>query len=250
MKSDTNKYNEFIGKCNNQYKNISNKKNGKSCDAKLLNLKIITEYPNKPLTPSGKDGLLVVKIPVVLSEFKIELSCEVNIKLDEPAIEVKRIKKKVYLNQCKLISKTDKLFLSGYIRKNIEYAAVEYKEENIVLGKIKHMIVNVPFECVTKIKYYTQPDIFVKEEQIYDVHILGRSACEQVFEDQEYFNEKIYCELVYAKSTETCIMKEKRKIAKIDKESIIETLREKIDLNLTIRLLQNQIVNIYKGTRL
>ena len=71
----------------------------------------------------------------------IQIVVESDIPLDPAATEIKRVKKHVFLDQVKLvpvkferIPNTDffpitrgKLFVSGHIRKNIEYASPECK---------------------------------------------------------------------------------------------------------------------------
>jgi len=65
----------------------------------------------------------------------IQVDVESVIQLEEPALEIKRVKKNLFITQCKLIDtgfdyeckgkRTGKLFLSGYVRKNIEYATAD-----------------------------------------------------------------------------------------------------------------------------
>ena len=43
-------------------------------------------------------GPVVVKVPVVIAETNITIPVEATIKLDHPAIEIKRIRKNVFLN--------------------------------------------------------------------------------------------------------------------------------------------------------
>lgn len=82
------------------------------------------------VTPSViEPGPVVVKIPVVIAETNITIPVEATIKLDYPAIEIKRIRKNVYLTQSRVIPfsqdgvfGTGILFIAGFIRKNIEYA--------------------------------------------------------------------------------------------------------------------------------
>ena len=78
-----------------------------------------------------------IKVPVVNAERTIQIVVESDIPLNPPATEIKRVKKHVFLDQVKLvpvrfqrIDNTDfffvtraKLFVSGHIRKNIEYAS-------------------------------------------------------------------------------------------------------------------------------
>jgi hypothetical protein len=79
----------------------------------------------------------ILKVPVVLAERTIQVVLEADIPLDPAATEIKRVTKNVFLEQVKLvpvrfarIDDTDffrvtraKLLVSGFIRKDIEYAS-------------------------------------------------------------------------------------------------------------------------------
>ena len=100
-----------------------------------------------------------IKVPVVVAERTIQIVVEADIPLCPPATEIKRVKKHVFLDQVKLvpvrfarIANTDyftvtraKLFVSGHIRKNIEYASVECN------GALQDRIANVPFSRFCRI---------------------------------------------------------------------------------------------------
>lgn len=104
-------------------------------------------------TPILTPGTPIVKIPVVLAERTIQIVVESDISLDPPATEIKRVLKNVFLTQCKLVPVAftpvpgtnyrrvtrAKLFVQGYIRKNIEYANDECN------GVLYDRIANVPF---------------------------------------------------------------------------------------------------------
>ena len=75
-------------------------------------------------------------MPVVLGQYNIQIPmhAEIEFPTGQRVLEIKDIKKRVYLTQCKLISvarssdrcstaDTGKLYISGFVRKNIKYAA-------------------------------------------------------------------------------------------------------------------------------
>lgn len=125
------------------------------------------ENPKPPLKT------ILTKLPVVLSESVIQIDLEADIILEKPALEIKRSKKDVILTQAKLLPYVSnynketnkfhngKLFLKGFIKNNIEYAAVDCTNnqanfssyDNIQAGSIVHSTVDIPFDCVTEIKY-------------------------------------------------------------------------------------------------
>lgn len=112
-----------------------------------------TPLSDETATPILTPGAPIVKIPVVLAERTLQIVVESDITLDPPAVEIKRILKNVFLTQCKLVPVAfvpvpgtpyrrvtrAKLFVQGYIRKNIEYANDECN------GVLYDRIANVPF---------------------------------------------------------------------------------------------------------
>ncbi|TDT61294.1 CsxC family protein [Fonticella tunisiensis] len=219
-----------------------------SCNAKLIKPRTLGECKNWPKYPRATKGPVVIKVPVVLSEFTVQIDFESVIKLEEPALEIKRIKKNVYLTQCKLIPKTDKLFIRGFIRKNIEYSTVQCADKNGINGEIKHTTVKVPFECVTRVPFMIYPKFDPRmpqsEIEMFDPELLGRKATEQDFQDFEIFNEEVRCELVYAKICEEDIEEDQTAIKDSPDEHTFQILTEKVVLYLKLKLLQDQQVKV------
>ena len=181
---------------------------------------------NIPHTSDVTAGPVTVKIPVVLTECNITITVQSSIKLEDIVLEIKHIKKNAYLNQCKLIpsSENDKpnkgiLFLAGFIRKNIEYSAKEHNDKGVLCGKLKHATVNVPFKCTTRVTFKTPPKFKATtpedEVEILQTNIeacnpceegiTGRDIREQNFRLIEFFNEKVFCELISAEFIESDI---------------------------------------------
>lgn len=184
------------------------------------------------------------KVPVVVSEFTVQIDTESKIKLCEPAIEIKRIKKNVFLTQCRLVGKTGKVFISGFVRKNIEYATMNCCNNSAICGDIKHTTVQVPFQCVTEIKntrdIKLQYNPAVVETTYFDEKNMGRNMKETDMHSEEFFNEKVYCELVHASIYEADIVHESEKLNCLSNEIVFQNFIEKEVICLTIKLLQNQ----------
>lgn len=230
---------------------------GKVLDAKTLGM-----CNGLDITPEGISGPLVAKIPVVLAEKDIQIDIEADIKLKEKFYEIKRIYKDVYLTQCKLIpveidnEPVGKLFIEGYVRKNIEYASAECVKDGVVSGDIKHTTVKVPFSCVTQIDYDTLPDIpNEKEKSEYDFTCqcpcdqckcddikLGKLDCEKYMQSTADFAEKPFCELEGTRIYEVDIQQKPCRSEYGPK--IYDGLKEKLVLYVKIKVLQNQQVNI------
>ncbi len=213
----------------------------------------------------GLDGPVVGKIPVVIAEPVVQVVVEACIDLPEPVFEIKRIKKNLFINQCKLIDLGSlgrgKLFLSGYIRKNIEYATPDKlcKRNSGISGDIKHLTVNIPFTCVTEIIYAVRPQIIFQgpgKQAAYNLDCkkdcncgkeenIGRMPCEDIFEMEETFNEPVFCELEEATFFESDIHDCCSPIAEnLPGEIKFDKITEKIVLLIRLKLLQKQQVNI------
>lgn len=243
------------------------------CETKIIASKTLSECPNEKLEPFGKHGPLVAKIPVVLAEPNIQIDVESVIKLEEPALEIKRIKKNLFLTQCKVIAIFEekdgkhggkcvygKLFLKGFVRKNIEYATLRNTcfENGCISGDIRHTTCNIPFECVTKIDFVNPPEIFgsgftsevenfasgFKSCELCSHPLLGHDPCEQEFKHLEVFSEKVFCELVQAKIFEADIYDGVKSSPECFNEHTFESFTEKMVIFLQIKLLQNQQVKI------
>lgn len=248
------------------------------CKAGIIKSHTLPECPNEALMPKGNEFHLVGKIPVVLAEPVVQIDVESVIQLEEPAIEIKRIKKNVFVTQCKLIDtgygKSGKLFLSGFVKKNIEFATADCinKQKKGVSGRIQHTTVNVPFNCVTKVHFVTPPQLskkgnveetasFFKEikgDEFCGQEIIGNDPCELAFKHTEFFNERIFCELVEAKIFEDDTIKEhnekffednvtkghKVSECECERDFVFDEIVEKMVIFIRLKILQKQQVNI------
>ncbi|MBD7909782.1 MULTISPECIES: CsxC family protein [Clostridium] len=212
-------------------------------------------------------GPTFVKIPVVLAETNITIPVEATITLDQVALEIKRIKKNVFLTQSRIIPfsqdnrpGTGILFIAGFIRKNIEFATQTCTTvgSSNVCGDIRHCTVEVPFNFTTRITFLRQPifientiprelEFFTDELESCDVcsdPVIGRNPCDQSSLFREVFNEKPFTELVRADITEVDIHTNPVLNCKTPTEQKFTKLTEKVILNLTLKVLQNQQVRI------
>ena len=224
---------------------------------------------NIPHTSEVTVETVTVKIPVVLAESTITITIESSLKLEDVVLQIKHIRKNVYLNQCKLIPNSENgnpntgvLFIDGFIRKNIEYTTKDHNYKEVSCGKVKHVTVNVPFKCTTRVMFNTypkfKPNIYQEEVEILQtsnrvynscgVDITGRDIREQSFKMIEFFNEKVFCELISAEIVESDILKNPiNKECKTSLEQGFHDITEKVVLFLTVKLLQNQHVEISKN---
>lgn len=187
-----------------------------------------------------------VKIPVVLAEFTVQIDTEADITLPQDAIDIKFIDKNVYLTQCHLIPGTNKVYIEGYVRKNIVYSTYGNVSGGGVSGDIRHATLNVPFDCVTEVCFDKYPKLCAtppkKEVEFLDCKKLGKNMTEDNYKHVEVFNEKIYCELEDAYIYETDIKLDARPVRGFETEEVFRKLKEKMVVYVTIKLLQKQQV--------
>ena len=201
-----------------------------------------------------------IKVPVVLAEPTLQIVVESDITLTPAATEIKRVKKNVFLNQVKLvpvsfarIDGTDffrvtraKLFVAGHIRKNIEYAAAACN------GALRDRIADVPFSGFTDLTFPqtiggSTPILGISE--FAEANFLNEATQMDARLDKAFFqnlvkyNEQPFGELVAANFFEldfSPIM--------AAPECTFSTLREKIVLELTVKVLQVQQIRLGVGS--
>jgi len=212
-------------------------------------------------------GPAVVKIPVVLAEVNVTIPVEATITLDKVATEIKRIRKNVFLTQSRLIPfsqdgrpNTGILFIAGFIRKNIEYSTQTCMTAGTsnVCGDIRNCTVEVPFNFTTRVTFL-RPPIFVENTRVSELEfftdklqgcdacadpVIGRNPCDLSSSFTEFFNEKPFTELVSADITEVDINTNPTISCVSPTEQMFTKLTEKLVVNLTLKLLQNQQVRV------
>lgn len=237
----------------------------KDCEVTVIS-ETIPICENSQHTSEVTTGTVIVKLPVQLAEFSVTITVKSSLKFEENVMEIKRIRKNVYLNQCKLIpnseddiTNTGVLFIEGFIRKDVEYTAKDHNAEEMLCGKLRHAAAKVPFKCVTRVKFSTPPKFTVNESQnevelldsemkvsdLCEEHVIGQSTCERIFKFTEFFDEKVFCELVSAEIAESDILENSmHEECESSIEQPFPQITEKVVLVLTIKLLQKQHVRI------
>lgn len=209
-----------------------------------------------PLSNTAAEPIVTVnpliKVPVVLAERTLQIVVETDVPLDPPASEIKRVLKNVFLTQGKLVPVAftpvegtayrrvtrAKLFVSGFIRKNIEYASGECN------AALVDRIANVPFSGfadLTEGDFFTLPLIGSSSDTA--SHFINPKNGDlprldkYFFENQVIYNEQPTVELVSANFFELDFSP-----CPTELEETFDTLREKIVLDLTLKVLQVQQV--------
>lgn len=199
----------------------------KSCSSKIYSEEVnLCSSTNAPINSRCK--VCYTKLPVLLAVREVQIDLEACIEICDDLYEIKRVKKNVFLTDTKLMvncGKFDamnpekgygKLFLSGYIEKNIEYAVAGKPGCNgkIMVGDIKHATVKVPFRCATEVEYIQKPLIefsengrelnyFSKCNKTIDCNCggfeMGASKCEWEFSDKIIYIDRPYARLSEAR---------------------------------------------------
>ncbi|MBA4538015.1 hypothetical protein H1Z61_12940 [Bacillus aquiflavi] len=220
------------------------------------------QFPDQPVTPVTPATNPIVKIPVVLAETSVQIVVEADIPLTPAASEIKRVLKDAFLTQCKLVpvefeaepvtGTTDlfratrgKLLLEGFIRKNIEYATADCN------GTLRDRIANIQFsgfadlagDVLTGGDFQAFPVFALSSENrarfINPTNGSLPRLDKYLFGNTVNYNEQPYCELVTANFIELDFSP-----CPTDLNQTFNTLREKIVLDLTLKVLQVQQVQI------
>jgi hypothetical protein len=209
------------------------------CEAKVISSETLPPAENFPL----KAGEF--KIPKVLAEFVVQIDSESKIKLSEPAFEIKRIEKQVFLTQCRFIPPTDKVFIEGYIRKNIEYASKNCSKHAIA-GTIKDTTVQIPFKVFTRVKFEHKPEIRPNAPPMvtryFDEKRMGKNIREADRSNVEVFNEPVFCELEWTAIFDADIDEKGKPIDGFLNEEEFQEFTDKSVVFIAIKLLQKQQV--------
>lgn len=187
---------------------------------------------------------VLVKVPFIIGDFIVQIDMESKIKLPEPSSEIKRIKKNVFLTQCRFILNTNKVFLKGFIRKNIEYATIDCVSKSAVCGEIKYVTVHIPFNCTAEVKSLKSIEVITtppsSEISYIDEYNLGGDLKEQDLFSQQSFNEKVYCELEHSSIYGVNIIEDATPVEEHMNLHKFQSFIEKEVIYLKIKLLQKQ----------
>lgn len=156
-----------------------------------------------------------------------------------------------------------KLFLEGFVRKNIEFSTLNCRNKYGVCGDIRHCTVDVPFSCVTTIeKFNGSPPIPImlntKEEFEFfkstplpsnkfpgKDQLLSGDFSEFNQFSSEFFNELPFCELVSSRISELDEFINQHHVPGAPfEERTFREFSEKMIIEVTLKILQNQQVHI------
>ncbi|MGD7045720.1 CsxC family protein [Jeotgalibacillus proteolyticus] len=239
------------------------------CDAENVTPHSISKYADP-----------IIKVPVLLQEVSIQIPMHAEIEFPEgeEVLEIKTIKKRTYLTQCRLLNRAPhkgayprdykaKLFISGFVRKNIQYAANPVVDDaGEILSQLRSLTVEVPFDCVAEVDGFMNlpvgPYTDFRDEFGYLIsqelpngrdfarkdRLDGTDLSQFHQTSTEFFNELPYCELVRADIIEFDESLNRNPFADDNEfvvgEGTFTRMSEKMVLDLRLKVLQLQQVRV------
>lgn len=200
--------------------------------------KVLDISPNIPLIPTGVNGGVIAKIPVILAQLVIPINLTSFVDLPQEAIKIKDINKRLNLIECILLQPTNVLFIKGFINKSIEYSTTGFFNLKGVSGKVGNYTIDIPFESSTAVSFFTQPlDPIANTKEVFQYLENDLSIFNQISE--EFFNEIPFCKLLSSK-----IIEFDELINLKDSEKDFIQIQEKMAIEIRLEVLQNQPVAI------
>ncbi|MDF2035784.1 DUF3794 domain-containing protein [Cytobacillus oceanisediminis] len=215
-------------------------------------------------------GKIVAKVPVVLAELSLQINVDAFIKFPEPVLEIKDIKKQIKLTQCRLLLPTNKLFVKGFVRKNIQYASpcmeIEPSTEKTVASDIHSFTADIPFQCITEIKHFLTKPVMPETNHRCEFDFLiskplpsghpekdefQSSDLSQFHQEStQFYNELPFCELVSSKIIEWDEAIDRKPLPNCSPvgEGYFTTVEEKMVIDICIKVLQKQQVRVTSTT--
>lgn len=221
-------------------------------DAEVINAKTLAPSVNKPVAKPGE-----FKVPVVIAEFDVFINSESTIRLAEPAFEIKRIEKEVFLNEARFVpTKFDyykgkvvagTVFLQGYLRKNIEYASLTSTSDSTISGVINDTTARVPFLTSTVIDHFVnkpiiEPSPANETTRYFDKKALGKNIREADRRTTEILNEPVFAEIEETDVIDADINEKGTPIDGFNNEAEFQEFVDKAVIRIRIKLLQKQQV--------
>lgn len=206
---------------------------------------------------------VTAKIPAGLAQLTAQININAVITLPEPAIEIKDIKKRVKITQCKLLQPTNTLFIKGIIRKNINYATRQCSNTEGICGDVRHCTVDVPFRCTTTVNFNLRNPANLATNSMQQFEFFRKmglpsgkfaekgkllsgdlSQFNQI--STAFFNEPPFCDLVSARIIEFDEYLDRRLITSAApfEEREFKRVEEKTVVFLTLRIQQKRNVSI------
>ncbi len=254
---------------NKDYHSNDSSKSSKPYYPKAKDVNTVVPTSNNKAQKPEAIKKAVIKVPVVLAETTVQIDTTAKIHFPEPVLEIKAVKKNLKLTQCRLLLPTNKLFLKGFVRKNIQYATPVNSWRHGVHSAIRSLTVDIPFETVTELDFLNKPQFrvnpdrdeftFLRKNMLPEGfsskdHLLSGDLSEFDQISGEEFNELPFCELISSRFIEFDEALD-RKMGRVNdrngermespfEEGTFTKIEEKMVIELTLKVLQKQQVEI------
>ncbi|WP_071394101.1 CsxC family protein [Bacillus tuaregi] len=226
------------------------------------------DYGQKHYRPQITLGKVLTKVPVVLAEPSLQVHTIHKTCFPEDVLEIKDVKKTLILTQCRLLLPTNKLFIKGYVRKNIQYAALTELNPGVttVSSDLHSHTEHIPFDLITEINDFITKPIMPKRNDRHEFDFLVSSPLPSGYPEKdemlssdlsqfhqassEYYNELPYCELVSSKIIEWVEAVDRCPLdaAEFFNEGTFKETEDKLVIDFTIKILQNQQMYVSSTT--
>lgn len=259
------------------------KKDNKNCVKfnKSAHIGECGSYEIDPIvTPGGPYGKVNMKVPITLAVRRVTANLSATIHFPDPVLEIKDIKKRVKIVQCKLLLAGVKengafpdldddenfvLHLRGFVRKNIQYATpCGHSGGSCISSNIRSLTTDLPFECTTIIpssELLAPPQLpFLNKRAEFDFHrvqdlghgypekdkLLSSDLSQFHQVSTQFYNEMPFCELLRSKITEWDESLDRMTLKGQPPfgEGTFRSMSEKMLLTFDVKVLQNQQVNV------
>ncbi|WP_088186767.1 CsxC family protein [Desulfosporosinus sp. FKA] len=174
-------------------------------------------YRPMAVTQTGNTVFVTVSIPA-----------ESSITLPEQALQIKKVSKDLKITQCRFFNAipaivagkpadTPKLFLGGFVRKDIQYANVTKLSASTVEGQIKDFVVDIPILGVIDLgNHLNVPSVLFDDQQVYQYlktlplpsgfagkdRLMAGDMSEFNVMSNKFMNKLPACELIYSQINE------------------------------------------------
>jgi len=191
----------------------------------------------------------------------VSIPAESIITLPTKALEIKTIRKNLQITQCRFFNcvpsapgiphDTPKLFLGGFVRKDIQYSETVRQTLTTVEGTIKDFVVEIPISCVVDLgKHLIFPPIHFDQQQEYGFIRSAPLPAECSSEEKllandpefnlvsrSFLNSLPSCELLYYQINEMDDLLDRKPLSGGPcEESVFRTLQEKMIVLFQIQL--------------
>jgi len=195
----------------------------------------VCPQPIHPVTPNPifpNTATLPICYPLQLKKIghetvlvTVSIPAESIITLPTDALEVKMIRKHLKITQSRFFNSvcsvpgippdTPKLFLGGFVRKDIQYSQVVRQTSTTVEGVIKDFVVDIPISCVIDLgKHLIYPPIHYDQQREYGFvrstplpsgskdQMLSNDQTEFNVLNQQFYNPLPTCQVIYSQINE------------------------------------------------